>query len=68
MKCILYLLVALLSFGTSYSQEIYYDYNTSEVWDAKTFGDAEFGATILGVNTVITRINGTVYTHDSHTF
>lgn len=68
MKCILYLLVALLSFGTSYSQEIYYDYNTSEVWDAKTFGDAEFGATILGVNTVITRINGTVYTHDAHTF
>lgn len=67
MKCILYLVIALFSFGTSYSQVTYTDYSTPDTWDAKVKDDGSIGG-ITTVNTVITRINGTVYTHTNYSF
>ena len=67
MKCILYLLIALLPLGTLYSQVTYTDYSSPATWDAAVRDDGSNGG-ITTVNTVITRINGTVYTHNNQTF
>ena len=68
MKCILYLIIALLSFGKLYSQEVYQDYDFyNENWDAKTKNENSDGGTTT-VNGVVTRINGTNYTHTSNIF
>lgn len=68
MKYILPLVIVLFSLDVAYSQGPPPPYNLPEIWNAKNYTEGAPGGGTTNVNTTITRINGTQYTHTNQHF
>lgn len=68
MKCILPLVIVLLAFDVAYSQGPPPPYNSPETWNGQNYTEGAPGGGTTNVNTQITRINGTQYTHTNQHF
>lgn len=68
MKCILPLVIVLFSLDLAYAQGPPPPYNSPETWNAQNYTEGAPGGGTTAVNTTISRINGTQYTHTNQYF